>query len=672
MTRIRTAVAALAAVVLAALGLSMPLAASAADLSAHMIKDITLSHDGEIDQWEFVTTTITFDTRTDPTDGTEVAQVDEGDTFRITFPEQFRITNSTLDLRGIDPATGEPVVLGECVTSNADSSLTCTFNATAATKQYITGTATASVQAQTAGTWQTVPFVIGTDPATTVDVTLPGGQIVPESIGDIPTAPRKWAWQDSADQNRIVYSLLVPAAWAAADTPVTITDTITGPASAPTSFSIRSYADNAAWKASTFTRVDVPEGSSTLQYVPGVDGDVTLALGADGRSFELTFQNVDPGADGLYLVRYSVFAPADTLDKTLFTNTAVIDEVTVTQELEYENRVSVNANGPGFGGITVVKTVSGEGASLATGEEFTVRATWSDNNGEHHEDLVLTADGAGAAIDVIPTGTVVTLTETMTTPPAGVESFSPTFSSASDQVVIAADGASAQVTIADQDRISVRVDNDVVSTPTPSVSVGDYVWHDVNEDGLQDTTDVPLEGVTLTLTGPDGSRVTDVNGAEVAPTQTDANGWYEFTALPTLEPGQSYTVTVTAPEGYEPTLPGVGDDTALDSSTGSADSGDLTEDGARDETLDFGFILTPTPVVPTPTPAAPTPVVPTPTPVVPTPTPAGAVPPPSPTVTPTPSAGLPATGGEFNGWLTVAALSMVAVGGVLVRSRRRA
>ncbi|RRD38874.1 SdrD B-like domain-containing protein, partial [Tessaracoccus sp. OH4464_COT-324] len=38
----------------------------------------------------------------------------------------------------------------------------------------------------------------------------------------------------------------------------------------------------------------------------------------------------------------------------------------------------------------------------------------------------------------------------------------------------------------------------------PSVSVGDYVWLDVNEDGKQDDTDRPIAGVTLTLTGPDG------------------------------------------------------------------------------------------------------------------------------------------------------------------------
>lgn len=112
---------------------------------------------------------------------------------------------------------------------------------------------------------------------------------------------------------------------------------------------------------------------------------------------------------------------------------------------------------------------------------------------------------------------------------------------------------------------------------------------DVNRDGVQDDSDVPLEGVTLTLTGPDGGPVTDVFGNPVAPVTTDANGAYSFDHLPVLAAGASYTATVTPPAGYVPTTPGAGA-ADVDSSTGSATSGDLTTDGARDATLDFGFV----------------------------------------------------------------------------------
>ena len=130
------------------------------------------------------------------------------------------------------------------------------------------------------------------------------------------------------------------------------------------------------------------------------------------------------------------------------------------------------------------------------------------------------------------------------------------------------------------------------------VSVGDYVWLDANRDGIQDAGETPIEGVKLKLTGPNGQPVSDIDGNAVEPTVTDANGFYEFTDLPALEEGQTYTVsivqddksTVKALEGLVPTKENGTDDRALDSSTWTAVSrDDLVNDGDRDPTLDFGF-----------------------------------------------------------------------------------
>ena len=101
----------------------------------------------------------------------------------------------------------------------------------------------------------------------------------------------------------------------------------------------------------------------------------------------------------------------------------------------------------------------------------------------------------------------------------------------------------------------------------PSVLVGNYVWFDTNHDGLQDATDIPIPGVTLTITktGDPGATVYDVYGNVVTTTTTDETGHYLFAPLPY---GQ-YTVTVTAPGSLVPTLAGEGGDAALDSSTGS-------------------------------------------------------------------------------------------------------
>ena len=118
----------------------------------------------------------------------------------------------------------------------------------------------------------------------------------------------------------------------------------------------------------------------------------------------------------------------------------------------------------------------------------------------------------------------------------------------------------------------------------PAVSVGDYVWYDVNHDGLQDQTDSPLQGVTLTLTKADGTPAHDTAGRLVTTTTTDATGHYTFDQLPF---GQ-YKVTVTPPAGYVATTVGSGT-TATDSSTDSAVSVVLNTNGQRDPTLDFGF-----------------------------------------------------------------------------------
>jgi hypothetical protein len=101
----------------------------------------------------------------------------------------------------------------------------------------------------------------------------------------------------------------------------------------------------------------------------------------------------------------------------------------------------------------------------------------------------------------------------------------------------------------------------------PRVSVGDRVWFDTNNDGIQDAGEPGIAGVTLSITNADGSAVTDVFGNAVTTTTTDANGNYVFADLP---PGE-YTVTVTPPSGMDPSPPGEGNDPSRDSSTGFCD-----------------------------------------------------------------------------------------------------
>ncbi len=106
-------------------------------------------------------------------------------------------------------------------------------------------------------------------------------------------------------------------------------------------------------------------------------------------------------------------------------------------------------------------------------------------------------------------------------------------------------------------------DTDVV--PAGTASIGDQLYLDVDGNGLQDPTDPPLAGVTVTVTGPGGQQVVVV---------TDADGRYSVGGLP----AGSYTVAVGAgvPAGTTPVQ----------------NAGGATVDLAEGETYldaDFGF-----------------------------------------------------------------------------------
>ena len=117
-------------------------------------------------------------------------------------------------------------------------------------------------------------------------------------------------------------------------------------------------------------------------------------------------------------------------------------------------------------------------------------------------------------------------------------------------------------------------------------SVGDYVWFDVNKDGIQDADEPALPGITATIADASGNPVVDLDGNPVAAVSTDAAGKYMFA---NLLPGD-YKITFTNPVGYEATVSQAGDDRGADSN-GTESVVSLAQ-GQEDKTVDYGLVGT--------------------------------------------------------------------------------
>ena len=117
--------------------------------------------------------------------------------------------------------------------------------------------------------------------------------------------------------------------------------------------------------------------------------------------------------------------------------------------------------------------------------------------------------------------------------------------------------------------------------PVEPASLGDYVWMDLDADGVQEEGEPPLQGVVTTLYS--------AEGAPLATTTTDTKGAYRFDALP---PG-SYSVGFAPPASYAPTTADSGSDNAADSDADPVTGRTLPvtlSAGEHNPTLDAGFV----------------------------------------------------------------------------------
>ncbi|MEA3288519.1 MAG: choice-of-anchor D domain-containing protein [Candidatus Marinimicrobia bacterium] len=146
---------------------------------------------------------------------------------------------------------------------------------------------------------------------------------------------------------------------------------------------------------------------------------------------------------------------------------------------------------------------------------------------------------------------------TFTNPPAGF-TLSAQDQGADDEVDSDADPSTAKTATF---TISAGSIDNTQDAGFKATGVGDYVWLDVNEDGIQDAGESGVPGIDVEIK-------IDGGGASVATTTTDASGYYSFSGLS----NQTYRLYFTGlPAGYVFSPQDAGSDDALDSDTYTSD-----------------------------------------------------------------------------------------------------
>ncbi len=117
-------------------------------------------------------------------------------------------------------------------------------------------------------------------------------------------------------------------------------------------------------------------------------------------------------------------------------------------------------------------------------------------------------------------------------------------------------GRTTNITVAAGDNIRY-VDAGLVPQTATNASLGNFVWYDVDQDGIQDADEPGVGGVTVELL--------NSTGTVLRTTTTDALGQYQFNDL---TPNTPYRVRFTLPTGYTFTTNNAGTDDYINSDAG--------------------------------------------------------------------------------------------------------
>ena len=301
------------------------------------------------------------------------------------------------------------------------------------------------------------------------------------------------------------------------------------------------------------------------KYTPGVDVKVATSTTVAGGYY--TFTNLIPG-DYLVVLPASNFVSGGVL---VGYRSSDPTSATPNNNVDNDDNGAPNARGDVASNVITLFpfTEPTSDGDSDTNTNWTVDfgvwlpaglgdRVWKDNNGNGVQD-----PGEPGVPDVMVT--LQTVTGTLTTKtdvngnyvftgllpgtytvtfglPTGFSFTTPDVGSndANDSDANRATGAAQPVTLNPGDN-NLTIDAGIIQPAT----LGNYVWVDVNQDGLQGPDEIAVPGVTVTLYA---------NGQVVSTTVTDAKGQYQFV---NLIPGVSYTLNFQLPTGFAFTLPNV-------------------------------------------------------------------------------------------------------------------
>ncbi|HMQ08623.1 MAG TPA: SdrD B-like domain-containing protein [Saprospiraceae bacterium] len=128
------------------------------------------------------------------------------------------------------------------------------------------------------------------------------------------------------------------------------------------------------------------------------------------------------------------------------------------------------------------------------------------------------------------------------------------------------------------DEVTVTMNSELCSC------IGDFVWDDINANGIQNSGEPGISNVTV--------KLFTENGTLFKTTKTNTQGLYEFCGIPQ---GNYYVKIENYPDVYYPTLPLVGNNKAIDSDLTGANGANTTntfpvQRGVNDYTIDFGLV----------------------------------------------------------------------------------